>query len=209
MAIKGGRAAKRKGSAGEREFVRLLNKYLTTLHAVRTFGSGAFATRVDGRSEPALEGDAQVRREDNHIVGIVEVKRQDPNSTSGPITISKMNGNEWRKGREMLGCRHDRGTWLCSMWVFVWDRLCKLAGGEPAWGPGPAYNIKTRGVNVNDIQDMIAKDGGVAICLAGVVYLDIPQLADLFEMAYGEVDDDEAASFTDGLCCEPGIAGPQ
>lgn len=181
-----GKSSKDKGSRGERQAVKDLNKYLVTLKAWRTAGSGAFATRADGHGDPYLQGDVQIRSP-SRIVEYIEVKVADPGATKGPITIARMDGKDWREHRRILMCRHCPGPkdWLCSMWATTWDDLCGRIGEEPLFD-FPLLR-GTRGVTLHDIQHW--RIPGLPLCWGGAFYLTIDKLCEMLEAAYGESDE--------------------
>ena len=170
---RGGLSAKRKGSRNERLAVKELSRYLTTLYARRVPGSGAFSHRFDGGEEPQFMGDIQIRTQRHVTVEYIEVKCRNP--MSKPITIADM--DRWRKGRRILMARHDRGSWLCSMWATVWDDLC------PAWEQWiEVIDRPTRGV---ELQDICPVAGG-GMHWGAAIYMDAGTLADILEAKYGE-----------------------
>ena len=184
---RGGRAAKRKGDAREREFARILSRHLVSLKAVRIPGSGGFSHRGGGE-DPAFGGDVQVRRQrDNSTVARIEVKCRDAQKQRGVITIAAM--NRWRPniGRfphsGILACRQDRGTWLCSVWDGTWDSLCEMAGEEPYVS---CVHQNARGVALTEVQAVSIARGDPWILWEGAAYGSVAQLAELLEAAEGE-----------------------
>jgi len=170
--------AKRKGSRGEREAVRVLNCIFkesgSTLRARRNPYSGADAH---------WPGDVAIHRLDGPEVETIEVKR----AAAGTITIAKMNGARWRANRRCLMCRHDRGPWVCSVWASVWDELVAKTGD-----PEPitvTRNGQARGKGLLDVlETQGAWPGGPPLVWDGVVYLTPETFCGLLTAAYGNHD---------------------
>ena len=183
-----GRSCKRKGSANERRAARDLNRHLTGgLSARRVPGSGAFAHR-GSCGDAAWMGDVQILTPEGRIVEYVEVKVADPCCSSGPITIARMDGKGWRKHRRCLMCRHDRGEWLCSVWIDVWDELVAHHGPAPCWHICVKDNGRVRGVTVSDVLAAIRKWNYAAVLWGSAAYMRLCHFAGLLSEVYGETE---------------------
>ena len=182
-----GRSCKRKGSANERRAARDLNRHLTGgLSARRVPGSGAFAHR-GSCGDAAWMGDVQILTPEGRIVEYVEVKVADPCCSSGPITIARMDGKGWRKHRRCLMCRHDRGEWLCSVWIDVWEEMM-LAGGHFYASFLDTIRLPTRGVTVCNVEAAIIARGNGPVQMGRAIYMTLPMFAGLLSEVYGETE---------------------
>ena len=82
--------------------------------------------------------------------------------------------------------KHDRGDFLTSAWLNVWEDLHKKAGRDIGFRM-PVTTSATRGVTIGDIQRTLTANGGLLPLLwGGVVWMDVGYLAELLHGAHGE-----------------------
>lgn len=180
---RGGKSSKRKGTAGEREAAKVLNRYLTGgLEARRVPGSGALSFRRDHMDDPHFAGDIQIRL-NGRILEYVEVKRAKP----GAITIATM--DRWREHRRLLMCRQDRGDWIASMWARVWDEWNEFGARQFLRSMSRCYcdyqDVGTRGVRLPAITSAI-HTAQLAVLWGAAFYMSPKMLAEMLTERYGE-----------------------
>jgi hypothetical protein len=171
MKPRGGKSSKRKGSAGEREAAKVLNRYLKApLECRRVPGSGALSFRRDNMDDPHFAGDLQIRR-DGRIVEYVEVKRAKP----GAITIATM--DRWRRHRRFLMCRQDRSEWVGSIWASALDLPRNFCVDY--------QHRKTRGVS---ILEVLAAIHASSLCVfwGSAIYMSARMLCELLLERHGD-----------------------